>query len=318
MFGPRAESSLPSPAGTGCAAGSSDACSRKGLARREKPRSPLLCNLSKRDARWWWCGRDVTVVSLSVPVHEHAPNSGERTPGSQTPGVPVTPEPSMTKTSSSSRAHLALNVRMDGSAKNGVTPSHRHKRKLSTGTVGTLSVNCKCRTLAVFCTVTTNTCRCTKTGMSTSSSKNWTRRRPAQQGHRPPCQRTATAHCRCTKNGDVNNLEELHLEREGLHCGYLSQRHDWNVRHSDELDLRHLQVLVRHGLQELELYDHRDVHNGDNENRSIALYGIWGSLGRGSPHPKEADTRRHILRATTPEGVSPIIGPGTLPLQPPG
>ena len=39
---------------------------------------------------------------------------GGRTPGSQTPGVPATPEPSMMKNSSSSRAHLALNVRTDG------------------------------------------------------------------------------------------------------------------------------------------------------------------------------------------------------------
>ena len=62
---------------------------------------------------------------VGVVLHEsvcpfpcaHAPNSGGRTPGSQTPGVPTTPEPSMTKNSSSSRAHLALNVRMDGARK---------------------------------------------------------------------------------------------------------------------------------------------------------------------------------------------------------
>ena len=51
---------------------------------------------------------------------------------------------------------------------------NRHKRKLSTRTVRTLSVNCKCGTSAVFCTVTTNTCRCTPTGVSTTLSKNWT------------------------------------------------------------------------------------------------------------------------------------------------
>ena len=54
--------------------------------------------------------------SLSIN-HDIATNSGGRTPGSQTPGVPATPEPSMTKNSSSSRAHLALNVRMDGARK---------------------------------------------------------------------------------------------------------------------------------------------------------------------------------------------------------
>ena len=99
------------------------------------------------------------------------------------------------------------------------TPLHRHnrhKRKLSTGTVRTLSMSCKCGTLAVFCTVTTSTCCCTPTGMPTTLSKNWRSGtifsticncgsrlsspqtapekpvRPAQQGHRPPCQHTAT------------------------------------------------------------------------------------------------------------------------------
>ena len=41
----------------------------------------------------------------------HASSSGGRTLGSQTPGVPATPEPSMTKNSSSSRAHLALSAK---------------------------------------------------------------------------------------------------------------------------------------------------------------------------------------------------------------
>ena len=40
--------------------------------------------------------------------------------------------------------------------------------------------------------------------------------------------------------------------------------------------------------------------------------GAWVTL------PREATLDGHILRATTPEGVSPIIGPGTLPLQTPG
>ena len=62
-------------------------------------------------------------------------------------------------------------------------------------------------------------------------------------------------------NGHVNNLQELHLEREGLHCGYLSLRHNWNVQHSEEeLSLRHLQ-LEPLGLLELVVVEHRDVHN---------------------------------------------------------
>ena len=57
-------------------------------------------------------------------------------------------------------------------------------------------------------------------------------------------------------NGHVDNLPEMHLE----HSGYLSLQHNWNVHHlDDELDLRHLQVFVRHELLELELRDHRDV-----------------------------------------------------------
>ena len=46
--------------------------------------------------------------------------------------------------------------------------------------------------------------------------------------------------------------------------------------------------------------------------------GLWGPRGRGSAHPKVADTRRPRPQGNTPEGVSPIIGPGTLPLQMPG
>ena len=51
----------------------------------------------------------------------------------------------------------------------------------------------------------------------------------------------------------------------------------------------------------------------------ISLHtGLWGERGRGSAHPKVADTRRPRPQGNTPEGVSPIIGPGTLPLQTPG
>ena len=56
-------------------------------------------------------------MSLAIPSHKHAPNQGGRTPGSQTPGVPATPEPSMTKNSSSSSAHLVLNPGTTGGAR---------------------------------------------------------------------------------------------------------------------------------------------------------------------------------------------------------
>ena len=52
-----------------------------------------------------------------------------------------------------------------------------------------------------------------------------------------------SGHMSLHNSGHVNNLQELHLEREGLHCGYLSLRHNWNVQHSEEeLSLRHLQL----------------------------------------------------------------------------
>ena len=196
-------------------------------------------------------------------------------------------------------------------------PLHRHnchKRKLSTGTVRTLSMNCKCGKSAVFCTVTTSTCCCTPTGMQqpcprTGGSQrfsqrsatvgaacllhNWHRRNlydlhnkdidhlvnELQQRNLYGLQNrrkngdlalrhdrdltTLSTNCSCThlslySNGHVDNLQELHLE----HCGDLSLQHNWNVHHIDGgLDLRHLQVFVRHELLEFEKHDHRHVHN---------------------------------------------------------
>ena len=82
---------------------------------------------------WWWCGRCASRACLSIPVRAC-------TPGSQTPGVPAPlPEPSMTKNSSSSRAHLALDVQLDEVRKMAVkptekpiqTPPSRHNRRSS-------------------------------------------------------------------------------------------------------------------------------------------------------------------------------------------
>ena len=91
---------------------------------------------------------------------------------------------------------LALNSRRPGesekcriSRRNPPRHRHnRHKRKLWTRTVRTLSMNCKCGT---------------PTGVSTTSSKNWTTHTSTtcQQEHRPPCQRTATAHLSLHNNG---------------------------------------------------------------------------------------------------------------------
>ena len=50
--------------------------------------------------------------------------------------------------------------------------------------------------------------------------------------------------------------------------------------------------------------------------RSVQGSGVRGGVGQLTRRWPTPDG--HILRATTPEGVSPIIGPGTLPLQTPG
>ena len=63
-----------------------------------------------------WCNDDVSVDTVTRACTEF----GRQNTWEQAPGVPATPEPSMTKNSSSSRAHLALNVRMDGARKNGL------------------------------------------------------------------------------------------------------------------------------------------------------------------------------------------------------
>ena len=45
----------------------------------------------ERAVGWWWCRRCVDERCLTVTHHEHASNSGGRSPGSQTPGDPATP-----------------------------------------------------------------------------------------------------------------------------------------------------------------------------------------------------------------------------------
>ena len=81
-------------------------------------------------------GNMTIVFFLETPMR--ASNFGGRTPGSQIPGVPATPEPSMTKNSSSSRAHLALNVPTDGARQ------MPQLRASITGTSATCSPNCNC------------------------------------------------------------------------------------------------------------------------------------------------------------------------------
>ena len=84
---------------------------------------------------------------------------------------------------------------------------NRHKRKLSTGTERTLSMNCKCGASAVFCTVTTSTCCCTPTGMQQPC--------PRTGGSQRFSQRSSTVGAACLlHNWHRRNLHDLHNKDE--------------------------------------------------------------------------------------------------------
>ena len=111
-------------------------------------------------------------------------------------------------------------------------------------------------------------------------------------------------------------------------------RRNWNVQHCDDELALGLHVLARLGLQELVADDRRDVHNrgtrqptlglpGDaldrcNKDRQSLSTGLWGTRVRGSLSRRRRHSTDRVLRATTPEGVSPIIGLVALHLQTPG
>ena len=139
-----------------------------------------------------WCNDDVSVDTVTRACTEF----GWQNTWEQAPGVPATPQPSMTKNSSSSRAHLALNVRMDGARKRPVKRaknpfSHRHRHKVS------------------ICPIFSTTCNCGNSAVSATTA-TVEPARPTQQGHRPPFRSTAT----------VKSLWNLH---SFLHC--LDHRH---------------------------------------------------------------------------------------------
>ena len=239
-----------------------------------------------------WCNDDVSVDTVTRACTEF----GWQNAWEQALGVPATPEPAMTKNSSSSRAHLALNVRMDGARKRPVKRAkkpfpHRHRHNLRNCPI--FSTTCCCGNSAVFATTcdcgacTTNTtgtsttfqkyCNCeismdrnlhsflhcldhrhlslTTAGMSTTLSKNTRDEtifstscncgsrlsspqlapekpvRPAQQGHRPPCQWNATAKSRWSADRrnhgdlplrhdrDVDLVDKLQLHAPDVACG---------------------------------------------------------------------------------------------------
>ena len=109
------------------------------------------------------CYDDVSVDTVTRACTEF----GWQNAWEQAPGVPATPEPSMTKNSSSSRAHVALNVRMDGARKRPVKRSknpfpHRHRHKVRNP-------------------INSMICSCGISTVSTTVEPA----RPSQQGHRP-------------------------------------------------------------------------------------------------------------------------------------
>ena len=59
-------------------------------------RSPLVCNHLEPNALLWWLAvvvRTRCIRFFPYATAMHARNSGDRTPGSQTPGVPATSSP---------------------------------------------------------------------------------------------------------------------------------------------------------------------------------------------------------------------------------
>ena len=134
----------------------------------------------------------------------------------------------MTKNSSSSRAHLALNSGTTRrSAKKGGSTAEKHSshrpnrqlRRVSTGTVRTLSMYCNCGASTVFCTRThpasvvahQRACQrpCPRTGRTTSTTCT------------TGTSTTLSAYDNCGhlslhNSGHVNNLQELHLERRTI------------------------------------------------------------------------------------------------------
>ena len=219
-------------------------------------------------------------------------------------------------------------------------------------------MNCKCGTSAVFCTVTTNTCRCTPTGVSTTLSKNW------------------TYHVDDLHNRDVDHLVSILQLRAPVVAQQRACQQPpnctWSVKVctvgtclcvTTEMSntLRHLQ-LEPLGLLELVVVEHRDVHNrgsapqnavepvqGENEDlhplrrlppqpptqeptlgllgaapdrcnnvRRSLCTGLWGPRGRGSLSRR----RRHATATSSgqqlPKECHPSSDPARCPCRPLG
>ena len=153
-------------------------------------------------------------------------------------------------------------------AKNWSTP----KSTTSTRTSTTLSKYCNCGTSTVFCTLNSTAPVVAHQRACERPCPSWTAtpRLPAQQGHRPPCPRTATVgtprfsalsgpeplrklhgllHCLYQNGQDHNLVPELHLW--GVDCFEASATQQEGQHSVDELDLeRELVAQGRQGRQQ--------------------------------------------------------------------
>ena len=117
--------------------------------------------------RWLWFGHGADRLSLTISHHKRAPNSGGRTLGSRTPGVPA----AWASTSRWTEAEKWRHDRHD-------PPPHRHSEDL----VDELKLHTSNKDIdhlfkvqhwgqsAVFCTLNSSSYRCTPTSMSTTLS----------------------------------------------------------------------------------------------------------------------------------------------------
>ena len=158
-----------------------------------------------------WCGHGVDDVSLTISHHKRAPNSGDRTPRGQTPGVPAT----WASTSGWTEAEKWRHDRHK-------PPPHRHSEDL----VDELKLRINSPSFQRD-TDPNSTCRCTPTGVATTLSKN-------------TCgfsQRSATVGALSPPRQHLRNLHDQHNRDIDLHL--------WNVHDQHNRDIDHLSEVLQ-------------------------------------------------------------------------
>ena len=188
-------------------------------------------------------------------------------------------------------------------------------------------MNCNCGISTVFCTSigTSTTWQRTATGeprANIEQSGQWGSASAARRGSRRQAMNCncgdstvfctiERSTCRSTTTGHVKNLvQELHRERERMHCGYLSLRRNLECQASvDEMNLRH---------------DHRDVHNLEERRLRRSRFFLFLLLSESHAprplEPKEWRGRNRGPRTTVPTSAPPPPSPApsaSSPLPPP-